>query len=71
MITGINESNELTKHTYIWKCQWKFDGGKCNSNQKWNNGKCQCECKKYYIRLYFKKVIIGIQLHVVVRLVNI
>ena len=23
----------------------KFDGIKCNSNQKWNSNKCQCQCK--------------------------
>ena len=23
----------------------KFDSEKCNSNQKWNNDKCRCECK--------------------------
>ena len=22
---------------------------KCNSNQKWNNDKCQCECQKHHI----------------------
>ena len=22
---------------------------KCNLNQKWNNDKCQCECKKHHI----------------------
>ena len=27
------------------KCECKFDGRKCNSNQKWNNDKWQCECK--------------------------
>ena len=33
MITGINESKILTKH--IWcQCKCKFDGRKCNSNQK-------------------------------------
>ena len=37
MITGINELKTLTKHS-------KFDGRKCNSNQKWNNDKCRCEC---------------------------
>ena len=26
------------------KCECKFDGSKCNSNQKWNNDKCLCEC---------------------------
>ena len=29
--------------SYEYKC--KFDGRKCNSNQKWNNYKCWCECK--------------------------
>ena len=39
MITGINESKILTKHI-SWKSKCKFDGTKCNSNQKWNNNKC-------------------------------
>ena len=29
-------------------CKYKFDGRKFNSNQKWNNGKCRCECKKHH-----------------------
>ena len=46
MITGINESKTLTKHiSREWTC--KFDERKCNSNQKWNNDKCWCECKKH------------------------
>ena len=28
---------------YIW---WKK---KCNSDQCWNNDKCQCECKKIHV----------------------
>ena len=38
MITGINESNILTKHISC-KCKSKFTGRKCNSNQKRNNDK--------------------------------
>ena len=38
MITGINESKTLTKHISC-KCKRKFDGTKCNSNQRWNNDK--------------------------------
>ena len=37
MITGINESRTLTKHISC-ECKCKFDGRKCNSNQKWNKG---------------------------------
>ena len=48
MITGMYESKTLTKHKSC-KCKCKFDGRKCNSNQKWNNGKCQRECKKHDI----------------------
>ena len=44
MITGINKPKILTKYVSC-KCKRKFDGEKCNSNQKWNNDKCQCECK--------------------------
>ena len=48
MITGINESKTLTKHISCeWKC--KLDETKCNSNQWWNNNKCQCECKNHHI----------------------
>ena len=28
-------------------CECKFNSTACNSNQKWNNDKCQCEYKKY------------------------
>ena len=45
MITGINESKTLTKQISC-ECNCKFDGRKCNSDQGWNNDKCQCERKK-------------------------
>ena len=57
MIARTNESQTLIKHiSYACKC--KFHSRKCNSNQKWNNGKCRCRhknrkehylCNKYYI----------------------
>ena len=48
MITRMNESKILKKHI-SWECKCKIDGRKCNSNQKWNNGKCRYECKKHSI----------------------
>ena len=39
MITGINESKALTKDI-SYKCKFRFDGRKCNSDQWWNNDKC-------------------------------
>ena len=44
MATRINELKTLTKHISS-KCKCKFDGIKCNSNQKWSNYKCRCDCK--------------------------
>ena len=47
MITGINEPKTLTKHiSCICKC--RFDGRKCNSDQCWNNDKCECK-KHHYV----------------------
>ena len=48
MITEINESKMLTKHVSC-ECKCKFDGRKCNSDQKWNIDKCRCKCKKHHI----------------------
>ena len=46
MITEKNESKILTKDRSC-ECTCKFDGTKCNSNQKWNNDKQRCKCKKH------------------------
>ena len=42
MIARINESKTSTK---IYHAHVNLDDKKCISNQKWNNNKCQCECK--------------------------
>ena len=46
MITGKNKTKFLTKDISC-KCKCKFDGRSCNSDQKWNNNKCWCKCKKH------------------------
>ena len=48
MITEINESKTLAKHTSC-ECKCKLDGTKWNSNQWCNNNKCRCECKKRHL----------------------
>ena len=72
MIAGINELKTLTKRMSC-ECKCKFDGRQYNSNQKWIDDKCRskyktkkkhCVCKK-------KKIIFGILLHVVAKIVNI
>ena len=64
MITRIDKSKILTKHTSC-KCKCKFDGRKHNSNQKWN---VDVSVKNI---IYLKKIILGILLHVVAKMVNI
>ena len=46
IITAINESKILTKDNVI---KGRFDGKKCNSDEWWNNEKCQCECKNCHV----------------------
>ena len=46
-IRRINEAKTLVK-CISCDCKCRFDSTTCNSNLKWNNGKCQCECKKYH-----------------------
>ena len=53
IITGISE---LTKQI------------SCNSDQWWNNDKCQCECKKCHV---CENIMFGILLHVLVKMENI
>ena len=45
IINGINKSRTLAKHI-LSGCRCGFDGRKFNLRQKWNNDKCQWECKK-------------------------
>ena len=44
MITNKNEAKPMTKHISC-DCKCRFNSTGCNSNQKWNNKICQCECK--------------------------
>ena len=59
MITVINESRTLTKHIL------------CDSNQECNNNKCWYECKNPKEHHVYEKIIFGILLHVLVKMVSI
>ena len=47
-ITRISEWKTSPEHVSC-ECKCKCDGRKYNSNQKWNNDRCCCECKKHHI----------------------
>ena len=44
-----NEWMKTLANHVSYKCNCKFDGRKCNSDQRWNNDKCWCECKKCHV----------------------
>ena len=46
MITNENEAKAMAKNISC-DCKCNLNSTTLNSNQKWNNEKCQCECKKY------------------------
>ena len=46
MITNKNEAKAMREHISC-ECKCKFNNIECNSNQKWNNKTCQCECNDY------------------------
>ena len=45
LITNKNEAKTMAKHISS-DCKCNFNSATCNSNEKWNNKTCQCECKK-------------------------
>ena len=47
MIMNKNEAKAITKHISC-DFKFKFNSTVCNSNQKWNNKTCHCECKNYF-----------------------
>ena len=65
MITNKDEAKVMTEHT---SCDFKskFNSATCNSKQKSNNKMCQCKCKK---NRKSKELIVGILVHVLVRIV--
>ena len=66
MITGINESRTLTKHVSC-KCTCKFDGRKCNHIKSGIMINVNASARNI---IYVKKIIFGILLHVVPKMVN-
>ena len=44
--TNKNEAKTTARHISC-DCKSKFNSTAYNSNQKWNNRTCQCECKNY------------------------
>ena len=70
MIKRTNASKALTKHISC-ECKCKFDGRKCNSNQKRNNDKCCPSVKIQNNIVCPKKIIFGILLDAVAKILNI
>ena len=45
VMSGTNETRHIKCHE-MCKCKCRLDSSVCNNKQRWNDGKCQCECKE-------------------------
>ena len=53
IVTSQNEAKTMIKYI-SWDRKCNFNGARCNSNQKWNNKTCSCECEKLlYVQQYY------------------
>ena len=48
MITNKDEAKAMTEQISC-DCKCRLNSTICNSNRKWNNKTCQCECKNYHM----------------------
>ena len=39
-----------------YDCKCKFNSATCNSNRKWNNETCQCECENWVLAYVFARM---------------
>ena len=44
LMSGVNEAKFLDQHE-LCECKYRLNESICNSKQKWNHGKCWCECE--------------------------
>ena len=45
LISRTNETRHIEWHK-TFKCKCRLDASVCNNKQRWNEGKCRCECEK-------------------------
>ena len=55
----------------LCECKCQFDGRKCNSSQNWNNNKYHQGSKNTRKHQVWEKIIFGILIHVLAKIVNI
>ena len=45
LMSRTNEARHIKWHE-MCKCKCRLDASVCNNKQRWNDDKCQCECKE-------------------------
>ena len=65
LMSRTNETRHIKWHETC-KCKCRF----CNNKQRWNNDKCQCECKESIYEVYVIKNIFGILVIINVNVIN-
>ena len=56
-ISRTNETRHIKWHE-TWKCKCRLDASVCNNKQRWNNDKCQFECKELIDKGIYNRVYI-------------
>ena len=69
LMSRTNETRFIEWHETC-KCECKFGENVCNNKQRWNKGKCRCECKELIDRKMFSKGLFGILVIVSVNVIK-
>ena len=69
LMSRTNEKRFIEWHETC-KCECKFGENVCNNKQRWNKGKCRCECKELIDRKMFSKGLFGILVIVSVNVIK-
>ena len=69
LIYRTSETRHIKWHETC-KCKCRLDASVCNNKQRWNNDKCRCKCKNWFIKVYAIKDMLGILVIVSVNKIN-
>ena len=69
LMSRTNETRHIKWHETC-KCKCRLDAIVCKNKQRWNNDKCQCECKELIDKGICDKDIFGILVIVNVNVIN-
>ena len=58
LVSRTNETRHIKWHEAC-KCKYRLDASVCDNKQRWNEGKCKCECKELIDKVHGIKDLFG------------